>query len=410
MAASAAPGVRQEYFPSVSRPGLRTGVPAFLGFAGPASPTAPGVAVELVRWADFGARFGPAPADGYLAAAVRAFFRNGGEACWVVRVAEGADARQDADRLRAALGALRGLEGIDLVCAPDVMRPVVRLLAETRPVTSAERERARDAALLLQSEIVQHCDRTGGRMAILDALPGAGAAELRRFYGPRAEPAEPGVPPPLVSPNAAVYHPWLRADEGGPGWAGLVPPCGHVAGTIARADRREGVHRAPANEPLEGVLDVEQAIGDAVQGELNPRGINCIRAFPGRGIRVWGARTLGAPPWEYVPVRRVFLTLGRWIERALPAAAFEPNGPLLWARIGREVTAYLAAQYRRGALRGATPGDAFFVRCDAGTNPPEVREAGVVVTEIGIAPSVPNEFVIVRFTHGPGGVDLAATA
>jgi hypothetical protein len=414
MATPQAPGVRLEYIPGASRPGLRTGVPAFLGIAGAQSPTPANEPVELARWADFAARFGPAVEGGYLAAAVKAFFRNGGETCRVVRVAEGADTRQQGENLRAALDSLRGIDGVDLVCAPDLMRPVVRLLIEagSRAVTREEMDRARAAAVLSQHDVVAHCDRAGDRMAILDAPPGATIAELRRLYGPRPGdeplvPPAPEVPPPLVSANAAVYHPWLRPDEGGAGWAGRVPPCGHVAGVYARSDGHTGVHKAPANESLDGVLDVEQAVDDAAQAELNPRGVNCIRAFPGRGVRVWGARTLAPAPWEYVPVRRVFLTLGRWIARAMPAVAFEPNGPLLWARIGREVTAYLAGLYRRGALQGRVPGEAFYVRCDAGTNPPEVREAGVVVTEIGLAPAVPNEFVVVRFTHGAGGVDLA---
>jgi hypothetical protein len=111
-----------------------------------------------------------------------------------------------------------------------------------------------------------------------------------------------------------------------------------------------------------------------------------------------------------VNVRRVFLTLERWIEAALAGVAFEPNTPLLWARIGREATGYLMELYRRGALQGRTPAEAFFVRCDGGLNPPEVRDAGMVVTEVGLAPAVPNEFVIVRFTHGAGGVEMAAPA
>jgi phage tail sheath protein FI len=146
---------------------------------------------------------------------------------------------------------------------------------------------------------------------------------------------------------------------------------------------------------------------DAEQGALNLNGVNCIRAFPGRGVRVWGARTLSGEP---VSVRRVVLTLGRWIALNLAAVAFEPSTPLLWARIGREVGAYLEEQLRRGALRGRTPAEAFYVRCNASNNPPEVRDAGMVVTEVGLAAVVPSEYVVVRFTHGPGGVDLAGPA
>jgi phage tail sheath protein FI len=168
------------------------------------------------------------------------------------------------------------------------------------------------------------------------------------------------------------------------------------------------VHAAPANQRLEGVLDVEKQVDDAGQAGLNAQGVNCIRAFSGRGIRVWGARTLSREAaWKYVGARRVFLTLGRWISLNVTAAAFEPGTPLLWARVGREVSTYLKEMFRRGALRGRSAEEAFYVRCDASTNPPEVRRAGVVVTEIGLAPVVPNEFVVVRFTHGQGGVDFA---
>ncbi|HEX7242934.1 MAG TPA: phage tail sheath subtilisin-like domain-containing protein [Longimicrobiaceae bacterium] len=393
--ASAAPGVRREDFPATRSPGLRTGVPVFLGYASEGPVAEP---VELVRWADFQAFFGAPPAGGYLAAAVSAFFRNGGESCRVVRLPEADGAAAERAGWRRALDSIRPLETVDLVCAPDLMRPVAALLDEARrrPVTEAERVEARDRAVDMQREVLEHCDRAGDRIAILDSVPGAGPGEV---LAQRAR---------LVGSNGALYYPWLLAEGTAGADGALVPPCGHVAGVYARSDAREGVHKAPANERLEGVLDVEVAVDDARQGDLNPEGVNCIRAFPGRGIRVWGARSLSRDPaWGYVSVRRVFLTLGRWISLNLPSAAFEPNSLLLWARIGREVTAYLAELYRRGALQGRAPAEAFYVRCDASTNPPEVREAGVVVTEIGLAPVVPNEFVVVRFTHGPGGVDLA---
>jgi phage tail sheath protein FI len=176
----------------------------------------------------------------------------------------------------------------------------------------------------------------------------------------------------------------------------------------ARTDQRIGVHKAPANDVLQGVLDLEVNLTDAQQDRLNPEGINCLRAFPGRGIRVWGARTLSRDPaWTYVNVQRLFLTAGRWIERNMSSAVFEPNDPRLWARVGRELTAYFNDLLRRGALRGRTPQEAFYVKCDAETNPPEVRDAGMVVTEIGLAPALPGEFVVLRVIHGASGVSIA---
>jgi uncharacterized protein len=216
----------------------------------------------------------------------------------------------------------------------------------------------------------------------------------------------------LDSHNAALYFPWLdtglRDQEG---TIQYVPPCGHVAGVYARSDMRAGVHKAPANEVLEGVLDLEINLSNAQQGALNPQGVNALRAFPGRGIRVWGARTLSPnSAWIYVNVRRLFLTAGRWIERNLASTVFEPNDPNLWARILRELNAYFNGLFQQGALKGATPAAAFYVKCDAEINPPAVRDAGQVITEIGLAPVVPGEFVVVRIIHSASGIIISGSA
>lgn len=390
---SAAPGVRREELAPPVPPGLLTAVPAFLGHAVKGPLAEP---VELVRPADFALYGAPVP-GGYLAAAVDAFFRNGGERCVVVRTEDAAGGAAQRAALRRGLDALRAVETVDLVCAPDLMRGVAALGNGVRRgavVMAAEQAEARDAAVEMQREVLEHCDRAGDRMALLDALPGATPDDV---LAQRDR---------LAGDNGALYYPWLVTE--GRAEATRVPPCGHVAGTVAAGDARTGVHAAPANQRLEGVLDVEARVDDARHAELNDAGVNCIRPFPGRGVRVWGARTLSRhPAWAYIPVRRVFLTLGRWISRNLTAVAFEPGTPLLWARVGREVSTYLEEMYQRGALRGRSAEEAFYVRCDASTNPPEVRRAGVLVTEIGLAPVVPNEFVVVRFTHGQGGVDFA---
>jgi hypothetical protein len=243
---------------------------------------------------------------------------------------------------------------------------------------------------------VAHCDRTGNRFAILDAFPRAAVDDLieqRRTVLSLA--GSPGW-------NAAIYHPWVKLADGS-----VVPPSGHVAGVVARTDRAAGPHKAPANEQLDGVVDLEAPVTAEQQGELNPYGINCLRAFPGRGIRIWGARTLGGVPWTHVSVRRVFLTAGRWIERALADAAFEPASPTLWARIRRDVGSYLDGLFRVGALVGQTAEEAFYVKCDEETNPPERRDEGTTVAEIGLATDVPNEFIIVQLVHHAGGTVIA---
>jgi hypothetical protein len=181
-----------------------------------------------------------------------------------------------------------------------------------------------------------------------------------------------------------------------------------VAGVYTRSDREVGVHKAPANAVLEGVVNLERSLSSADQERLNPEGVNCIRGFPGRGIRVWGARTLSnEPAWAYVNVRRIFLTAARWIEANLTDTVFEPNDARLWARIGRELTVYFQGLFERGALKGATAREAFYIKCDAETNPPEQRDQGRVITEIGLAPGLPNEFIVVRIIHGASGVTIA---
>ena len=374
------PGIyREDVFPALGTQ-LRTGVPAFLGVAveGPInSPQA------LTLQPQFAQHYGAPLPHGYLAAAVRGFFENNGSLCYVVRLNQAADA---ITALRQGLEALEPLDGIDLVCAPDIMRP---RQPENLPPDQGEVQ-------TMQAAVLDHCDRLGDRFAILDALPGAsleGVVQQRRG---------------LNATNGALYYPWVRAPDSPASTSAFVPLCGHVAGVYARNDQRVGVHKAPANDVLQGVLDLEVNLANAQQDLLNPEGVNCLRAFPGRGIRVWGARTLSRDPaWIYINVRRLFLTAGRWLERNMAAVVFEPHDPRLWARIGRELNAYFMGLFRRGALNGRTPQEAFYVKCDAETNPPAVREAGMVVTEIGLAPALPAEFVVVRIIHGAGGITIA---
>jgi hypothetical protein len=182
-----------------------------------------------------------------------------------------------------------------------------------------------------------------------------------------------------------------------------VPPCGHVAGVYARTDEHVGVFKAPANEEVLGAINLETNVDSRAHDELNPGGVNCLRAFAGRGIRVWGARTLSREaPWRYVNVRRQFLTINRWVALNTTWAAFEPNAVRLWVRISRELGEHLETLWRGGALKGDTRDEAFYVKCDEETNPPETREAGRVVTEVGLALVAPAEFVVVRIFHRAG--------
>lgn len=395
------PGVYREDVFQQPVQGLRTGVPAFLGYVAQVPAGSASAPPELTRWPQFQELFGPLLAGSYLGYAVRGFFENGGSHCYVVPL----DAALPAEEaLQAGLASLEPLNDLDLICAPDLLRP---------DADGAEPDEA--ALLRMQAALLKHCDRQGDRFAILDS-PRAAAADATPALRSGASVA--GWPGRLRRQgnrgiNGALYFPWVRILEGPESSAGFVPPCGHVAGVYARSDGQAGVHKAPANEILEGVLDLAFAVSNAEQDRLNPAGVNCLRAFPGRGIRVWGARTLAASAdaeWTYVSVRRLFLTAGRWIERNMAGAAFEPNVARLWASITRDLNAYFNGLFQQGALKGASAAEAFYVKCDAETNPPEVRDAGMLVTEIGLAPALPAEFVVVRIIHGVSGVTISDSA
>lgn len=201
-----------------------------------------------------------------------------------------------------------------------------------------------------------------------------------------------------------MYYPWVKLLDPNTGEKIAVPPSGHVAGIYARNDTERGVHKAPANEIVRGALETELTLTKGEQDVLNPMGVNCIRSFTGRGLRVWGARTISSDPaWRYVNVRRLFNYVEKSIERGTQWVVFEPNDPDLWARVRRDVTAFLTGVWRDGALFGMTPQEAFFVKCDAETNPPDVRDRGQLVIEIGLAPVKPAEFVIFRLSQFSGG-------
>jgi hypothetical protein len=187
-----------------------------------------------------------------------------------------------------------------------------------------------------------------------------------------------------------------------------TPPSGHVAGIWARTDTTRGVHKAPANEPvLGGVTGLTYLVTRQEQEVLNPVGVNCIRSFPGSGIRVWGARTLAAEAseWRYLNVRRLMNMLKESIEQGTQWIVFEPNEYSLWATIRLEIGAFLTRVWRDGALLGRTPREAFFVKCDEETNPPEVRDAGQVVTLVGVAPVKPAEFVVFKLSQSMAGAE-----
>ncbi len=201
----------------------------------------------------------------------------------------------------------------------------------------------------------------------------------------------------------ALYYPWIKVrDPRNGGKPIAVPPCGHVMGVWSRTDETRGVYKAPANETPRGVVGLAYETNFREQELLNPLGINCIRSFPNRGIKIWGARTLVEPDkteWRYISVRRLISYVEKSIELGTQWVVFEPNDEDLWGRVTRVVTNFLERLWREGALFGASPEEAFYVKCDRELNTPETVMLGRLYVEIGICPVRPAEFVIFRISQ-----------
>lgn len=346
-------------------------------------PTPAGTAVPITNFSQFAAAFGDflGKPDGeaagsgaevdanhrHLAHAVYGFFNNGGSRCFVVRVTSDTE-------IGLGLDALDAIDEVAIVCAPGQLKDAARDL------------------------IVSRCRATQDRFAILDGPEIV--TDLLKLTRPSTDSAGVG---PNKTDYAAFYYPWLKVfdpatDLRTPGSGGVisVPPSGHLAGVYARVDTERGFFKSPANEVVRGALGLSHPLSKPQQDLLNPKGVNCIRALNGN-IYVWGARTVGGDSngaLKYISVRRTLLFLRESIDEGLQWAVFEPNTPALWAKITRNITAFLTTVWRSGALFGTTPQEAFFVKCDAETNPDELREQGQVVTQVGVAIARPAEFVI----------------
>jgi len=280
---------------------------------------------------------------------------------------------------RTGIGGLELPEDVTILCVPDLMAAYKQGSVTLEHVQS------------VQQAMIDHCQNMKDRVAILDAPPDMKPQRIRDWRTGEAN---------YDSSYAALYYPWIKVFDPSTGENILVPPCGHMAGVWARNDNTRGVHKAPANEVIAGATDVEYRMTKGEQDVLNPQGINCIRAFPGRGIRVWGARTLSSDSsWTYLNVRRLFNMIEKSIYNGTQWVVFEPNDYALWQRINRNISSFLDIQWRNGALFGATAAQSYFVKCDEETNPLAIRDLGMVVTEIGIAPVKPAEFVIFRISQ-----------
>lgn len=346
------------------------------------SPAAAGDVKLCTNFGEFKRFFGDFSTDANhrnLAHAVYGFFNNGGTRCYVARVAA-------VTGIAAALDKFAAVDEIAIVAAPGLTDDSTR------------------------SAIVTHCAQTTqDRFAILDSaevVEKDGDVDLTLL-----DPSNNANILPDNSDYAAFYFPWIAVFDPAtkiqdPASDGLiyVPPSGHIAGVYARTDANRGVHKAPANEPVLGALGLKYTISKAQQDGLNPQGVNCIRDLNGN-IRVWGARTAGGDKngaVKFINVRRLLIFLRESIDEGTQWVVFEPNDSSLWAKITRNVTAFLTNVWQSGALFGNTPQQAFYVKCNAETNPPEARELGQVITEIGVAIVKPAEFVVFRISQFTG--------
>ncbi len=285
---------------------------------------------------------------------------------------------------RTGVEGLEALDDVTMLVVPDLMTPMP---GQEKPNL--------DTIKAVQTMMIGHCERMGDRVAILDAPPAMTPQEIRKWRMDIAG---------YDSSYAALYYPWIEVRDPVQKRNISIPPSGHMAGVWARTDTQRGVHKAPANEVIQGATGLSFNITKGEQDVLNPIGVNCIRAFPGRGIRVWGARTLSSnASWRYLNVRRLFNFVEKSIENGTQWVVFEPNDRTLWARVRRDVTAFLREVYRTGALFGSNPSEAFYVKCDDELNPPESRDLGRLIIEIGLSPVKPAEFVIFRISQWAGG-------
>ena len=289
---------------------------------------------------------------------------------------------------RTGFGGLEAVDDVTMVSVPDLMAAYQRGMIDLEGVQA------------VQLAMIAHCELMGDRVAILDPPPGLNAQQVKEWRVDKAG---------YDSKYACLYWPWIKVFDPASGSNVFVPPSGHMAGIWGRNDDTRGVHKAPANEVVRGAVGLEVNITKTEHDTLNPVGVNCIRAFPGRGVRVWGARTLSSDPlWRYINVRRLFNYLEKSILNGTDWVVFEPNDPNLWAKIRRTISGFLVMEWRKGALFGLTPDQAYYVKCDDETNPAEGIDLGQVVCEIGVAPVKPAEFVIFRLSQFSGGTSLVA--
>jgi len=388
------PGVYIEEVASALRPiqAVPTSIAGFIGLA-PDGSARVGEAVRIEDWSTFARIYvRDKGVTTHLANAVYGFLTNGGATCYVVNMGQAGNVTQ-------ALNEFERIDEIAIVGVPG----------------------ATDA--ITHDAVLTHCERLRDRVAVLDApnhvadiqsLTQVATVEAKKKdAGKEGDPTaasagkdKKGGARSRISAGGfgALYYPWIVCKDPVKGEVIEMAPSGHIAGIYARTDATRGVHKAPANEVIRGAVGVSHRVTREEQGTLNPAGVNCIRYFGQTGVRVWGARTLdeASSEYRYVPVRRFVCMVSESLEEALQWVVFETNHEPLWKAIRRDITAFLTLLWRQGMLKGETPEQAFFVKCDAETNPEDVIAAGQVVTTIGLSVVKPAEFVVIRISQQAG--------
>lgn len=395
------PGVYVEEIESGSKP-IEAGATNIVGFLGVAEKGPVNQATLVTNWTQYTKIFGGLHEGGWLGHGVYQFFQNGGTKCYINNLAEPKQKKGEASQKNGDKAAEKADEPISHakyeVKNPDNIAKLIigkdegvgkksglHLFDEIQDISLICAPGVTDPAA--QDAILTHCEKNRFRFAVLDS----------------PETLDGGIdtmPMPRDSIMGAYYFPWVQMYDMVADQNLYVPPSGGICGVYGRVDSTRGVHKAPANELFKTALGLKYNLTDAEQEMLNPKGINCIRDFPGRGIRVWGARTISSnPEWRYVNVRRLFCMVEQSLQNGTNWVVFEPNTRDLWKKITRNITAFLLNIWKSGALFGSTPEEAFYVRCDDELNPPESIDAGYVTIELGLAPAKPAEFVVFRVSQ-----------
>lgn len=333
----------------------------------------------------------------YLPHALEGFFQNGGQRVYVNRVS----ATDRDDKTGRNHAGEKG--GIDVVSDETIIGEDPEEPSKRTGLHSLENIDQISIIAIpngttrkIQNAMIAHCELLNDRFAVLDPIKRANLEEIQEQRSL------------FDSEYAALYYPWIRIRHPVTGEILSIPPSGHICGIYARSDAEHGVHKAPANEVIRGALGPDQQINKAQQSVLNPLGVNCLREFSGRGLHVWGARTTSnGALWRYINIRRLLLYLEKSIEEGTLWTVFEPNDENLWARVRQTIVQFLTSVWKKGALMGVDPKEAFWVKCDRSTMTQDDIDNGRLIVIVGVAPVKPSEFIIFRIAQWAGSSAVA---